>query len=177
MALDHHIAAEIARRYFNLPSPPDPLGWGIGGYVYLSPQPGRVVKVHNHEEGYARELEVYRRLQRLRMTRLHGLTIPRLSSNRDDLRVIEMDFVSAPYLLDFAGVRFSPPDFSDDAMQKWHADIEAVYGPNSSIIYAVYHSLSQHGMYYMDFRVSNVKLDGLSGLQPYDSPGINDAPW
>ena len=50
--------------------------------------------------------------------------------------------------------------------EKWHADIHEAYGPNEHIIYGVYDSLSQHGMYYMHFRVSNVNLEGLPGLTP-----------
>lgn len=85
-----------------------------------------------------------------------------------------MDFVSAPYLLDFAGVKFDPPDFSEDTMASWHASLEEFFGPNVSVAYAVYHSLAQHGMYYLDFRPSNMKLDGLPGLQPFEPPAPDE---
>lgn len=77
-----------------------------------------------------------------------------------------MDFVSSPFLLDFAGVLFSPPDYNDDVLANWHQGISERFGKNASIAYAVYTSLSQHGMYYMDFRQSNLNLDGLPGLIP-----------
>ena len=92
------------------------LGWGISGFVYLSPDLRTAVKVHRHQESFARELEVYERLRRLRMTRLHDLTIPRLRGHARNYNLIQMDFVSAPYLLDFAGVLFDPPDFPSDTM-------------------------------------------------------------
>lgn len=176
MAFDPERAARIAQEYCGSKSPLERLGWGIGGFVYLSPKPGRVVKVH-HGHHFGVELEVYRRLRRLRLTRLHGLNIPRLLNFSEERQLLEMDFVNTPFLLDFAGVLFSPPDFNDDAMQKWHKDIEEAYGPNAHIAYAVYRFLEKHGMYYMDFRVSNMKLDGLPGLEPYTPPSIDDLPW
>ena len=169
-------AAEIAQDFCGASSPLERLGWGVGGFVYLSPKPGRVVKVH-HGHHFGVELEVYQRLRRMRMTQLHGLHIPRLLSAREDYQLLEMDFVSAPYLLDFAGVLFAPPDYPEDAMEKWHADIAEAYGPNATLAYAVYHSLEQHGLWYMDFRPSNMKLDGLPGLEPYTPPSIDDLPW
>jgi len=168
MELNHHIAAEIAGRYFDTTEPLEKLGWGISGFVYLSPDSRSAVKVHRHEDSFARELEVYQRLRRLDMTQLHGLNIPKLRGYRSDLRVIQMDLVSSPFLLDFAGVQFNPPDFSAETMADWHTRISGFFGPNAWIAYAVYRSLAQHGMYYMDFRPTNLKLEGLPGLEPFD---------
>lgn len=56
-------------------------------------------------------------------------------------------------------------------------DIAAAYGPNAHVAHAVYDSLARHGMYYMDFGVSNMKLDGLPGLLPYFPPSIDEEPW
>lgn len=43
----------------------------------------------------------------------------------------------------------------------------------SGYVYAIYHALAQHDIYYMDFRPSNVNLQGLPGLQEYD-PSTSD---
>ncbi len=165
---------KIAQQFFAISQKPQLLGWGIGGHVFLSPDFSTAVKIHRAEEGYQRELYVYRELARLRINRLHGLNVPKLRATRPHVKLIQMDFVNSPYLLDFAGVRLSPPDFSDETMASWHAGIEEAYGPNSSIAYGVYHFLSQHGMYYMDFRPSNMKLDGLPGLLPMPSAEDDD---
>jgi hypothetical protein len=97
MELDHATAAEIAQRYFGVTAPLTRLGWGIGGYVYLSPDMRTAVKIHLRQEGFERELEVYRRLRVLGITELHGLTIPKLRHYRRDLKLIRMDFVSPPF--------------------------------------------------------------------------------
>jgi hypothetical protein len=174
MEVDHQRAARVAQRYFGTTEPPVRLGWGISGYVYLSPDLRTAVKIHRRQESFARELEVYRRLRHLRINGLHGLTIPKLRGHRTDLKLIRMDFVSAPYLLDFAGVRFDPPDFSADTMTSWHASIQEFFGPNAWIAHAVYESLAQHDLYYMDFRPSNLNLRGLPGLQPLPQPDHDD---
>lgn len=174
MELNHEKAAGIVQRYFGTTETLTRLGWGISGYVYLSPDLRTAVKVHSHEESFDRELAVYHRLRHLRITQLHGLTIPKLRNYRRGVKLIQMDFVSAPYLLDFAGVRFNPPDFPEDTMESWHAGIHEMFGSNAYIAYLVYDSLKKHGMYYMDFRPSNLKLEGLPGLEPFDPPGFDD---
>jgi hypothetical protein len=171
---DQAKSAEIAKRYFGITTPPTRLGWGIGGYVYLSPDMHSVVKVHRREEGFTRELEAYQRLRRLRIIQLHGLTIPKLKHHRRDLKLIRMDFVVAPYLLDFAGVSFDPPDFSEETMENWHTGVNEMFGPNAHIAYAVYDSLARHGIYYMDFRPSNLNLTGLPGVEPFDPSAADD---
>src|SRR5438128_2576092 len=138
MEMNHRTAAEIARRYFGTTAPLERLGWGISRFVYLSPDDRSAVKVHRYKEGFAREVEVYRRLRRLGMTQLHGLNIPKLRGHRDDLQLIQMDFVNSPFLLDFAGVQFNPPDFSPDVLADWHARIQDFFGPNAWVAYAVY---------------------------------------
>jgi hypothetical protein len=164
MAIDHTTAAAVAGRYFNTDKPLKSLGWGVSGFVYLSPSLRSAVKVHRHNEQFSRELEVYQRLLFLKIYGLHGLTIPKLRGFNEEAMAIEMDFVSAPYLLDFAGCIFDAPDFSEDAMDQWHANIERYFRPNTSVVYDVYNSLVGYGIYYMDFRPSNLKLDGLPGL-------------
>lgn len=80
-----------------------------------------------------------------------------------------MDVVSAPYLLDFAGCLFSPPDFPADTINHWHMQNEEWFAPNTAIVYQVYDSLRKLGIWYMDFRISNLKLDGLPGLKQRES--------
>jgi hypothetical protein len=72
-----------------------------------------------------------------------------------------MDLVSPPFLLDFAGVRFSDPEFSADTLVDIHATIDERFGTNAHIAYAVYNSLLKLGMYYLDLRPSNLNIEGL----------------
>src|SRR5215208_965938 len=110
MALDLPAAERIAAEYLGTTEPLTCLGWGISGFVFLSPDLRTAVKVHRNAESFANELAAYRLLDRLRIFRLHGLTIPRLRDSRSELSLIRLDFVRPPFLLHLAGVTFSPPD-------------------------------------------------------------------
>lgn len=99
MSLNHATAEQIARDYVGATGPLHRLGWGIGGYVYLSPDGRTAVKVHRHEAGFVNEVEAYFRLRRVRTSQLHGITIPKVHDARLDLKLIRMDFVTPPFLV------------------------------------------------------------------------------
>jgi hypothetical protein len=166
MISDPRNPAEIAQRFIGAAGPLKLLGSGIGGVVFLSPDLRTAIKVHHTVEGYQREVEAYNRLARAGIDSVHGLTIPKLRAHRPDDRLIQMDFVSPPFLLDFAGALFQPPDFEADVMAEWHAQNQRVFGRNTPIIYSVYDTLSRYGIYYMDFRPTNIKLEGLPDYDP-----------
>jgi hypothetical protein len=174
MELDRKTAEEIAKRHLATSEPLKCLGWGIGGFVYLSPDLRTAVKVHRSEEGFQTELRVYRRLAALKISQLHGLTIPKLRGVDATIRSIQMDFVNAPFLLDFAGVLFKPPDFSAEVMAHWHDQLDEMFGANVHIAHAVYASLARHGLYYVDFRPTNMKLEGHPDYQPLPPPDDAD---
>ena len=165
---DSSEAHEIAQRYIGTAAELARLGWGIGGYVYLSPNLRTAIKVFHYRAAYETEKKTYELLRHLKLTTLHGLTIPTLRGFQDDPPLIQMDFVSPPFLLDFAGVTFSPPDFSNEVIAHWHQRIRAVFGANADVVYAVYASLARRGIYYTDIRPSNINLKGLPGLLPDD---------
>lgn len=112
MELDPSRAHHIAQKYLGTTRPLTRLGWGVSGFVVLAPDLRSAVKVHRTLEGYATELRAYKLLKRLRISTIHGLTVPKLRGYRSAARVIRMDFVSPPFLLDFTGVQFDPPEFS-----------------------------------------------------------------
>lgn len=157
-------AQRFAQAYIGSTAELNLLGWGVGGYVFVAPDYRTAIKVHHYPDGYATELKTYRLLKQLKILRLHGLAVPQLHGHDDDALIIQMDIVQPPFLLDFAGVRFSPPDFTADTMQHWHREIAERFGNNTDLVYAVYHTLARHGIYYMDFRPTNLKVEGLLDL-------------
>ena len=163
MDIDLKTAMTTAQRYLGTSNPLEVLGWGIGGYVFLSPDARTAVKVHRSRDGFNRELYVYRALRRLKITEIHGLNVPQLRGQSDADMIIRMDFVNAPFLLDFAGVLLAPPDFPPDTMEHWHAEIEERFGPNSSVVYAVYDALKKYGLYYVGLPADKSKTGWASG--------------
>jgi hypothetical protein len=171
MDLNRANSTAVAQRYFGTSEKLLWLGGGITGNVYLSPEARSAVKVHQNPESFNTELKVYRRLKQLDINVIHGLSVPKLKNYEIDNKLIEMDFVKAPYLLDFAGVIFIPPEEyfqNEDTLTDWHKTIRFRYGSNASIAYAIHNALARHGIYYMDFRPSNLNLTGLADLEPPD---------
>lgn len=157
-------ALKAAQEFIGTTDPLAVLGWGVSGFVFLSPDLRTAIKVHHYPHGYVAEVKADMLLKQHRVTSLHGLTIPKLRNHSPSRNLIQIDFVSPPYLLDFAGVKFSDPDFSADTMDDIHATIEERFGKNADIAYAVYHSLLRYGIYYLDLRQSNLNLEGLPGI-------------
>lgn len=177
MELTSEKAHQVAQKYIGTTQPLTRLGWGMGGYVFHSPDFVSAIKVHKTAEQYRTEVRAYSILSQNRITTLFGLTIPVLRDSRDDLLAIKIDFVSPPYLLDFAGVLFQPHDYTDDAIALWLREITRLFGSrNEWIVYAVYAELQKYGIHYMDMRPSNLNPKGLPGIDmsPDDS---DDEPY
>jgi len=153
-------AIQAASQFFGTRKELKLLGWGMSGFVFLSPDRTSAVKIHHYDEGFATELQAYRNLRKFGVTNVHGFSVPKPRSYRPDLKAICMDCVVSPFLLDFAGVHFEPPDYSDDVWEHWHSEVELRFGPNSHLAFAVYGSLQQYGIWYTDLRQSNLNLDG-----------------
>lgn len=140
------------------------LGWGVSGFVFLSSDLRTAIKVHHNPDGFHTEVKAYKMLRRHRITRIGGITIPKLHKEDFDRQLIQIDLVKPPYLLDFAGVRFSDPKFPPETVRQIDEDIQLRFGRNAAFAYAVQHRLLQIGMYYLDLRPSNLNLQGLAGV-------------
>ena len=63
---------------------------------------------------------MYLRLQENGIARILEFKIPKLWHWDDELWVLEMEIVSPPFVLDFAGAYLDrPPDFPDEVMEEW----------------------------------------------------------
>lgn len=95
------------------------LGFGIHGIIFVAEDKsarGKTAgKVHRESGPYHRECSVYQRLQEVGVTEILGLNVRQLVRTDDDLRIIEMTFVTRPFVLDFAGAYLdAPPRFSNE---------------------------------------------------------------
>ncbi len=153
------------------------LGAGVSGFVFAAPDYQTAVKVHTTAESYKTEVRAYKVLNQFQVNSVLGLTVPRLRSRSDWRHLIRMDLVSPPFLLDFAGVRFTDPQFTDDVMNDVHAGIRAKFGRNADLAYAVQYELRKLGMYYLDLRPSNVNFEGLKGIDTSPLPSDDDEPY
>src|SRR5262249_4172286 len=81
------------------------LGFGVHGIVFSAEcqtEGGRsALKVHERGADYARERDVYLRLQEHDLTVIRGCNVPQLIAFDDELWIIEMTVVTPPFVLDF----------------------------------------------------------------------------
>jgi hypothetical protein len=105
------------------------LGFGKDGRVYASDRRS-AVKLHEREESYSRERDIYIRLRECSVSKVWCFNIPSLIEFDDACRVIEMSIVTPPYLLDFASAYLEDerPDFPPDVVEKWHNDLQESFG-------------------------------------------------
>ncbi len=144
------------------------LGWGVSGIVFMAPDLTTAIKVHHRRESFQNEARAYRLLRSHRVTSMMGITIPKLRYADEERMLIAIDIVRPPFLLDFAGVQFVDPGFSEQTIIENREDVELRFGRNAHLAFAVQHALLQFGIYYLDLRRGNLNLDG--------HPAANNSP-
>lgn len=149
------------------------LGWGVSGFVFLSPDAMTAVKVHHFEAGHAAEVKAYQWLRQQRITQILGVTVPKLRAVDSDRMLIQMDVVCPPFLLDFAGVKFTDPGFPPDTIAENSRMIEERFGPNAPLAFAIQAELRKLGMFYLDMRPDNLNLQGHPDFKPLQ-PDVPD---
>lgn len=171
MSVDLSSAESTAKQYVGSSQPLRRLGWGVSGVVFATGDNRTAVKVHHYAEGHATEVEAYRRLAKAKLFRIDDIIIPRMRAFDSSLRAIQMDFVSPPFLLDFAGVMFKKPDFEPHVWEEWKQGIFQKFGPNQDFAYRVLQRLKKLSIYYLDLRESNLNLRGHPRAEPWPVAG------
>src|SRR5688572_2829716 len=116
----HPHAKQTARMYIGQGPVLEELGWGIDGELFHLPESHTVVKVLATAEKFQRELAVYKRLKRRRVSVIQGFTIPQLLGFNARLNALRMSFVRPPFLLDFVQTKLDqPPDFPEGLDEWW----------------------------------------------------------
>lgn len=137
------------------------LGSGRDGTIWRVNRQSRVsaIKVHERETSYARERDAYLRLREHAVEEICGLNVPALIDYDDGLLVLEMEVVTAPFILDFASVYFdSPADFSPEVMADWEEKNVDLFGDRFTEVRRALARLQTMGIYYYDVSLGNIRL-------------------
>lgn len=137
------------------------LGSGVHGTVFVAEsqtEPGRsAVKVHERKAPYCRERDVYRRLKEYGISEVRGCHVPQLLRHTDKLMVIEMEVVTRPFVLDFAGAYLDkPPDYPEETLAQWRSEKEEQFGDHWAEVELILASLKRLGIYLADISPSNI---------------------
>src|SRR3954466_12109926 len=92
----------------------DFLGDGTDGEVWSTDR-DTAIKAFERESGYYNERDSYQRLAYFGVTEKIGyFWVAKMVGFNDELLIVEMDMMHrAPYVIDFAKVKFNPPDFPE----------------------------------------------------------------
>jgi hypothetical protein len=132
------------------------LGFGYDGIVF-STSCQSAIKALRFEPLYQRERDVYRRLQDHDITHILEFKVPKLWQCDDDFWVIEMEIVSPPFVLDFAGAYLdTPPDFPDEVMEAWRAEKKEQFGDRWPAVQAIMREFRKLGIYLADVKPGNI---------------------
>lgn len=134
----------------------DRLGYGQDGIVYSTSMKS-AVKAFRYVEQYACEQRVYLRLQERGIDRIGEFSIPRLIAASDELMLIEMGIVSAPFVLDFAGAYVDEtPPYSRRQIAESQRRNRQLFRKRWPAVRSALSTLRGHGIYFVDIHPGNV---------------------
>jgi hypothetical protein len=139
------------------------LGFGVHGIILAAKgNHGKTaLKIHREPEPYRREVAVYQRLREAGVGRILEFNVPILIRHDDELLVIEMEAVTRPFVLDFAGAYLdSPPEFAEDIWAAWEAEKREQFDARWPKVRQVLSALEDLGIYMIDVSPSNIAFEG-----------------
>jgi hypothetical protein len=89
---------------------------------------------------------------------LDQFRVPTLLGQDEVQQVIEMTFVTPPFLLDFGKAYIDfPPDFSTEVLADWEQERSSLFEPDQwPIVRSLISQLAAIGIYYYDAKPGNV---------------------
>jgi hypothetical protein len=134
------------------------LGWGWDGVV-LQTTVETAIKGFRYRPQFERERDVYIRLLENQVEEVCGFVVPRLEDYDDELMVVEMEIVSPPYVIDFAGARIdSPPDFPPEVIDEWTAEKAEQFEEDWPRVWEVVLAFQRFGIFLGDVHPGNIRV-------------------
>jgi len=132
------------------------LGSGFDGIVYKTHRPS-AIKWFRSRKLYENERNVYLRLQEHGVVNLVGFTVPKLIDYDDTLLIVEMDIVTPPFVLDFAGAYLDKrPPFDAEQIAEWMADRAEIFEADWPQVKRLYYAFQRYGIVLSDLKVGNI---------------------
>lgn len=135
----------------------DVLGFGQDGNVWSTDRPSAIKAFEQHRL-YVKERSVYLRFQQKRVTEVKGFKIPQPIHFDNELQIIEMELVSPPFIVDFAGAYLDQkPPFSPEEWAEWEQEKSEQFEDDWKRVKSAMWALQAHGVYLNDLHTGNVK--------------------
>ncbi|MCA9110022.1 MAG: hypothetical protein KDA52_08760 [Planctomycetaceae bacterium] len=134
------------------------IGFGYDGMVFKTDR-NTAIKGFKHEQLYRNERDVYARIDEYDMYEVRGCSVPHVYASNDESWCIEMEIVSPPFVLDFAGAYLNfPPEYPDDVMETWRAEKREQYEDDWPWVQEIMSDLASIGVYLADVKPGNITL-------------------
>lgn len=134
------------------------LGYGSDGTVWKS-STNSAVKAVSLDKNFRDERDSYLRLRDAGVTQIGVFAVPTLIDHDDSLRVVEMEIVRPPYLLDFGKVYLDqqPPYWDDEhLMSEVHDEWRQLFDQRWPDVEFALGRLRQLGIFYADPKPANI---------------------
>jgi len=133
------------------------IGYGVDGFVWRTQQ-NSVLKVHRHPREFEWECAAYQRLKEHGIRRLRGFAIPTLLDYDRDLLVLELSFVSPPFVLDFGAASVNRPvEGVDSESDEFRDNVRRRYLHHADEVLLVIDALRLYGIYLSDIHPGNIQ--------------------
>lgn len=134
------------------------LGSGIQGVVYSTTEK-TAIKTFVRPEHYERERDVYLRLQDKDFSVVGGFNVPKLLGLNDELLVVEMEVVTPPFVLDFAGAYLDRrPPYDSEELAEWEETRIELFGDDWPRVRNVLAMFRAIGVHLVDVKPGNVTI-------------------
>ena len=138
------------------------LGFGQDGLVYATDQES-VLKCLRYERLYQNERNVYQRLAQLGCEEIAGFNVPKLINSDDELWIVEIQIVTPPFVLDFAGASLDRPsqifvEISEGDQQEWIQTLMEMYGDEWPLVDHSSPNFAGNKIFLTDVSPGNISL-------------------
>lgn len=136
-----------------------PVGNGTDGSVWFTDR-NTAIKVLVYEKNYVRERNCYQRFKRLDIAWIDDLRIPGLIAFDDELRIVEMEVVQPPYLLDFGKAYIDEPlPYDPEQVASYFASLGRWFrAEDVPRVRKICRILNGFGIEYLDAKPANIRL-------------------
>lgn len=134
------------------------LGNGIQGVVY-STNRKTAIKIFAYQEHFETERDVYQRLQSRGFSVVDGFNVPKLLGFNNKLRIVEMEVVNPPYILDFASAYLDrKPPYDLEQMEEWEEERAELFGEDWPRVRSVLSRFRAIGVHLVDVKPGNITV-------------------
>ncbi|MCA9096360.1 MAG: hypothetical protein KDA68_22930 [Planctomycetaceae bacterium] len=117
------------------------------------------MKGFRYEDLYTRELRVYKRLRENGIGKIGRFSVPELIDFDESLWMIEMQIVSPPFVLDFAGASVDhPPEYPVEIQEESQRQQAELFEDRWPEVRSLLSSFRRYGIYLTDIHPRNINF-------------------